>query len=335
MLSTRARLVGQPRSRSRLAPPSARHPCRAPSRMAVRADVGGVDRRGTERGDHAVGGSRGAEQVEGDAGVRRGQLLDLLPDLVDRLQPQVAAEAAGELGGDDPVGAGGAGRRHGLAQQADAALDVGGGPRRLGVAGDRQHDVGLGRGLVEVEVEGDDRAGTGEGADRQLVVGEVGHRVGAEQHEGVDPAVGRRGQDAGGVEPVLGWHRVPRGEEPVATLVERHPAGQQAGSEAHVERAVHVGPPQGRQEPRARPGVEQVGRGIDDVVAAVGQRRAAHHHRDRPLGQQCRRGQVDLGLVGAVGGAAAVEQGAERVHGLARAVAHRGRGQVGERGAGR
>ncbi len=89
---------------------------------AVDTDLGGGDRR-RERGDHPVAG-RG-QDLGGDAGVRWRHGLDLGPDVVDRLQPEVGAQAAGQLGGDHPVRAGGARRGDRLAQHADATLDVG------------------------------------------------------------------------------------------------------------------------------------------------------------------------------------------------------------------
>ena len=47
------------------------------------------------------------------ATVRRRQPLDLVPDLLEALEPEVAAESVGELGGDHPVRPGDA-RRHDL-----------------------------------------------------------------------------------------------------------------------------------------------------------------------------------------------------------------------------
>ena len=77
-------------------------------RHALGVDLGGGDRRTAQRGDHAVLRVGRSEQLEGDAGVGRGQLLDLLPDLLGGLEPEVGAEPAGQVGRDDPVGAGGA-----------------------------------------------------------------------------------------------------------------------------------------------------------------------------------------------------------------------------------
>ena len=63
---------------------------------------------------------------------------------------------------------------------------------------------------VREGVDGDDRAGAGDAAGGQLAVGEVRQRVGAEQDERVDLAVGGGGQDAGGVEAGLGGHGAAR-----------------------------------------------------------------------------------------------------------------------------
>ena len=60
---------------------------------------------------------RPSEQLAGDAGVRRRQLLDLGPDVVDGLEAEVGAEPAGQLGGDHPVGPGRARRRDLLAER--------------------------------------------------------------------------------------------------------------------------------------------------------------------------------------------------------------------------
>ena len=63
-----------------------------------------------------------------------------------------------------------------------------------------EHDVGLLRRGGEEAVDRDHRAGAGEAARGEVGVGEVGERVGAEQDEHVDLAVGGGLQDAGGVE---------------------------------------------------------------------------------------------------------------------------------------
>ena len=173
---------------------------------------------------------------------------------LDRLEAEVGAEAAGQLGGDHPVGPGGARRRDLLAEPADPALEVGGGAVDLGEAGGRQHDVGLADRLGEEHVDGDDRAGAGQAPLGEVAVGEVGQRVGAEQHQRVDRPSAAACEDAGGVEARLGRARVGQAlGEPVAAVVERDPAGQEPGRQAHVEGAVDVGPAQGGQE-RGRPG---------------------------------------------------------------------------------
>jgi hypothetical protein len=64
------------------------------------------------------------------------------------VEAEVGAEAVGQLGGDHPVGPGGAGRRDLLVQDGDATLEVGGGAVDLGEPGGRQHDVGFAGGVV-------------------------------------------------------------------------------------------------------------------------------------------------------------------------------------------
>ena len=75
-------------------------------RAAVDRDVGAADRGAlgpvrssasgaVERDDHAVRGVGRAEQLEGDAGVRRRQLLDLVPDVVDGLEAAGRRRAGG------------------------------------------------------------------------------------------------------------------------------------------------------------------------------------------------------------------------------------------------
>jgi len=50
---------------------------------------------------------------------------DLGPDALDRLETEIGVESAGQLGRDDPVGAGGAGAGDLLVHHADPPLDVG------------------------------------------------------------------------------------------------------------------------------------------------------------------------------------------------------------------
>ena len=95
-----------------------------------------------------------------------------------------------------------------------------------------------------------DEAGAVDAALREVGVGEVGERIGAEQHEHVDLAVGGGAEDAGGVEPALARHRAPRARRTSSRAgVERDAAGQEAGREPGVERAVHVAAAQRREEP--------------------------------------------------------------------------------------
>ena len=140
-----------------------------------------------------------------------------------------------------------------------------------------------GRRLGEEGVDGDDRAGAGEARRGQVAVGEVGERVGAEQHQRVDPAVGRglRGcrWRRGPARPAPCRHAV---GEPVAAVVERDPA--RAAARAR-------GPCRGR---RGRwPGAAPAGSGrrarrraataaaATTAVAGLGQRRPAEHDGER------------------------------------------------------
>src|SRR5207253_3702354 len=91
----------------------------------------------------------GQQRHLGQAPVGRGQAFDLGPHVVEGPEPEVAAQAGGQLGGDDPVGAGGARGGDLLVEDADPALDVGGGPALLAGPGGGQHHVGVTARLVE------------------------------------------------------------------------------------------------------------------------------------------------------------------------------------------
>ena len=140
------------------------------------------------------------------------------------------------------------GRRDLLAEPGDPALDVGGRARALGEARGGQHHVGLARRLVEERVDGDDEAGA---ARRRCgpVRGRGSRRAGrrrAARAPGARPSAARL-QDARGVEPGRLGHRRPRpGSNHARPVVQRHPARQHAGRQAHVERALHVAPAAGR-----------------------------------------------------------------------------------------
>ena len=72
-----------------------------------------------------------------------------------------------------------------------------------------RNDVGARRRVGEERVDRDDEPGRVERVRGQRAVGEVDERVGAEQHERVDLARGRGGEDAGGVEARRVGHRAP------------------------------------------------------------------------------------------------------------------------------
>ena len=143
----------------------------------------------------------------------------------------------------------------------------------------------------EEAVDGDHRAGAGQRAGGQVGVGEVGERIGAEQHEHVDLARGGRLQDAGGVEAALADGTVgqprPRNHAPPSSRVVR--PGSRPGREAHVEGAVHVAAPQRAEEAHLGVGGVDGGRGGDDAVGGLGQVGAAEHDGDRAGGEQARR----------------------------------------------
>ena len=142
-------------------------------------------------------------------------------------------------------------------------------PARSAEAGGRQHDVGLRGRRGEERVDGDDEAGAGERPAGQVAVGEVGERVGAEQHQRLDLAVGRGREDAGGVEARLGRARCPTpSANQSPAVVERRPARAAARA---------PGPCRGR---RGRcPGAGRTGTGRR---AGRGQRRRRRRRCRRP-----------------------------------------------------
>ena len=173
-----------------------------------------------------------------------------------------------------------------LRQPADPSLDVGGGPGGLGVAGGGEHDVGLVDRRAGQGVDGDHRPSAGERPAGEVGVGEVGQRVGAEEHEHVELAAGRSGEDAGGVEADVGGHRGPRLVEVGAAGVESDPAGQHPGGETGIEGAVHVAATQAGQEADVVEAVEERTGSGDDDVGGVGQVAAAEHDGHRPVAQR-------------------------------------------------
>ncbi len=268
--------------------------------------------------------------------VRGRQRGDLGPDLRHALELQVGAELVGELGGDGPVGTGGAGRGDLLVQRAHATLEVGGRAVHLGEAGDRQDDVGLlGRGREEL-VERDQGGHLGQRLAGQVLVGEVGERVGPEQHQHLDPAVGGGLQDAGGVEARLLGHRAPRPREPLATGVECHAAREQPRGEAHVERTVDVRPPHRGQEARVRQAAQEGRRRVGGPLVGLGHGLTAddHLHRGGRVAEHVvrsrERRRIDAAAV--LAGGDAVEQRPRRLGDLAGTVEQRDGRQAGEAG---
>ena len=135
---------------------------------------------------------------------------------------------------------------------------------------------------VEQRVDRDHRAGAGESPLGEVAVGEVGERVGAEQHEHVDAAVGGGREDALGVEAGGGGNGRPGAGEPVPALVEGDPARQQPGARpmsraplTFARRSAGRNRASGRAATTARGGVDEAG-------GRLGERRPAEHHRERP-----------------------------------------------------
>ena len=133
----------------------------------------------------------------------------------------------------------------------------------------------------------------------EVGVGEVGQRVGAEQDEHVDLALGGGLQDAR-------WRRgpaaaaraaQPRSLEPAGPVRQGHAAREEPGREPHVEGAVHVAAPQRAEEPHLGVGGVDRGGGGDDAVGGLGQVGPPEDDGDRTGGQQRpRRPAMALGL---------------------------------------
>ena len=148
----------------------------------------------------------------------------------------------------------------------------------------------------------------------QVAVGEVGERVGAEQDERVDPAVGGglRGcrRRRGPARPAPCPTRSRTSSRPASSATR---PGQHAGRQAHVEGAVDVGPAQGRQEAGAGPSVA----GWPTAAAAMSAPASASEARpsttvNGPLAQHLD-GPGHVRRVGAGRGAAVAEQRVERL----------------------
>ena len=108
----------------------------------------------------------------------------------------------------------------------------------------------------------------------------------------------RRGRSARGPTPTPAANAL-------AAVVEGDPTGQEAGGQAHVERAVHVGPAQRGEERAVGQAGEERGGGVGDGGRGLGQRRPAEDDDQRAVAEQ-RAGADDVGVVGAhrVGAAA-------------------------------
>ena len=242
--------------------------------------LGGRERRGLERHHDAVGVRRIGQHGGVQPGVRRRVLDQLGPQVGRGRRAEVGAEPQRELGGDHPVGTGGAGRRDLLVQRRHPTLEVGGGAVGLGDARHRQDHVGLtGRGGQEA-VERDHGAGPGDGASGEGAVGDVDERIGAQQHQHVDPAVGRGASGCRGRR----VHAV-GGRRPQTVAPDRCALGE---AEATRQHARGPGRPRWRRarcRVAARTGTGRRARasrtasgGVDDRAGGLGEVRSADHH---------------------------------------------------------
>ena len=154
--------------------------------------------------------------------------------------------------------------------------------------------------------------------------GKSDERVGAEQDQRVDAAVGRglRGCrcSRGPARPAPCPRRSRTSSRPASSPTR---PGQHARRETHVEGAVDVGPAEGRQEAGPRSSPQDGRRGGGDVRARVGQRGPTDDDGELALAQHLD-GPGDVLGIGAGRGAAVAEERVERLDRLARAVAHRG-----------
>ena len=222
-----------------------------------------------------------------ETGVGRRQPNELGPDLFVRLDAQALAQLRREIGGDDPIGAGRARRRDQLRDRADAPFEVGERAVDLGRTGRRQHHVGVRRRCIDEEVDGDHAVDPFERATGEIGVGEVGQRVGPQEHESRDASVGRRFEDAAGIETALRRQARPFVAQIGGGVGQGDASGQHAGRQTHVERAVHVAAPQRRQEAGTGHALTQFDRGVGDDLGRFGERGPADDHRHG--GRACER----------------------------------------------
>ena len=128
-----------------------------------------------------------------------------------------------------------------------------------------------------------------------------------------------------------------RSANQLAARFERHPTGQQAGRQAQLEGAVHVGPAQGAEEADVGQRVVDRRRGGGDRPTRLGQVGATDDDRDRAVGHELGGGPQRLGRDPAdlVVDVAARDQRPHHGQGVPGAVAQRGGGElVGETGRG-
>jgi hypothetical protein len=166
-----------------------------------------------------------------------------------------------------------------LGEGADAAFEVGEGARDLGRPGGRQHHVRVRDRCVDEEIDGDQPVDALECPTSEIGIGEIGQWVGPEQHEGRETPLRRRFEDAAGIEAVLRRQARPLVAQIAGGVGQGDAAGQQAGRQAHVERAVHVAAAQRRQEAGTGQAVAQFDRRTGDDLGRFGERRPADDHR--------------------------------------------------------
>ena len=141
--------------------------------------------------------------------MRRGYPGDLVPHVLGGTEAEIGAQLAGQLGGDGPIGSGGARRGDNLALTRDPPLQVGVGAPPFGEPGGGEHNVGPDGGRIQEQIGGHDGAHPVEGFIGQLSMGEIAQRIGAQQDQHVDLAVCGGLQDAAGVGSGVGGHRAP------------------------------------------------------------------------------------------------------------------------------
>ena len=164
------------------------------------------------------------------------------------------------------------------------AFEIGDRAFHLGEAQGGEHHVRPARRLGEEQVEGHHQVGALQSRAGPGRVGEVGRRIGAEQHQGPDAALFQAGEDPGGVVALTARQPVPAHLEgfPRGRVGQGHAAGEQVGRHPHVEGAVQVGAPDHRQHLGPR---EPLGEGGHRLGQArvFGQAGAAHDGHHRPV----------------------------------------------------